>query len=153
MGSQNWLISFFLIFCMMLDSYKVRKVTKLDFSKKSRWIRNAQKVPKMAQKWGNPFRRTFFLEYESTIDIVIFCKTHVWEKFGSWVKVQKTPRPIRMQFSSNCNISQTNWSVKLNFFVWLDIHRSNKFIQTFQVGVVSHAKMIESKLFMSQKWT
>ena len=44
-----------------------------------------------------------------------------------------------MQDSLNYSISQMIWDMKLNFCIWLDIYRSQKFIQSFLVGVVSHA--------------
>ena len=46
----------------------------------------------------------------------------------------KTSRPIRIQDFLNYNISQMNWGLKVDFCVWLDIHRSNKFIQVISKG-------------------
>ena len=78
----------------------------------------------------------FLLEYESTVDILTFCKIACLDKI--WLlSCPKTSRPIRMQDSLNYNNSQTSWDMKLNFCMWLDVHRSNA-IQSFQVGVVRH---------------
>ena len=45
-----------------------------------------------------------------------------------------------MQDFLNYSISQKIWGRKLIFCMWLDIYRSNKFTQSFQVGVVMHAQ-------------
>ena len=62
----------------------------------------------------------------------IACLDKIW-----LLSCPKTSRPIRMQDSLNYNNSQTSWDMKLNFCMWLDVHRSNA-IQSFQVGVVRH---------------
>ena len=36
-------------------------------------------------------------------------------------------------------ISRMSWAVNLVFYIWLGIHRSSKFVQSFQVGVFRHA--------------
>ena len=51
----------------------------------------------------------------------------------------KTSRPIKMQDSSNYSIWQLSWGMNLNFDIWQDIHRSNKYSWSFQVDVVKHA--------------
>ena len=51
----------------------------------------------------------------------------------------KISRPVRIQVSLNCNISQTKWVMKVNSFTWLEIYRSNKYSWSLQVGVVRHA--------------
>ena len=35
-------------------------------------------------------------------------------------------------------ISRMSWAIKLVFGMWLGVHRSQKFVQSFQVGVVRH---------------
>ena len=62
-------------------------------------------------------------------------KPNVSKKYGFWSDL-KTFRPIRMQNFLNCNISQTNGIMKMKFCWWLDIHKSNKFTKSFQVGVI-----------------
>ena len=80
----------------------------------------------------------FFLEYESTYALLAFSKKiNCLVKSGSWGP--KTSKSIRMQDSLNYNISQMSWNLKFNFRMWLDIHKRNKFTQSFQVGVVRHA--------------
>ena len=51
----------------------------------------------------------------------------------------KVTKVERSNQNVDCNISQNRWDVKLKFFMWLDIHRSHKIIQSFQVGVGEHA--------------
>lgn len=99
------------------------------------------KVPKMHQKWGFwgilkeiSSIHTYFLLLEYEITNFLW-KLHIWKKSGFRTK---NSRPNRMQDYFDCNISQTSWCVRLNFCVWLNISRSNKFIQLIQVGVVEN---------------
>ena len=68
--------------------------------------------------------------------IMAFCKNCI---SGKKIFCQKTSGPIRMLDSLSYNISQKSRSIKLNFFMWLDIHKNSKFTQPFQVGVFRHA--------------
>ena len=62
-------------------------------------------------------------------------KLHVWEKqvLGLWSKILETNQNV--EFIK----LQTSWGMNLDFCMWLYIHKNNKFIQSFQVGVVRHA--------------
>ena len=44
----------------------------------------------------------------------------------------KTSRPIRMQDSLNCNISQTSWDLNLSFCMWLDLHKATNSFSHFK---------------------
>ena len=122
---------------MKLVSHKAWKEAKLNLLKKVlsglEGPKNPENEPKMRflcfwQK-SNPFTCTFLLEYEWTNGLLTFCKSHIWEKSGSYGP--KTSRPIRMQYSLIYNISQTSYGIKFNFCKWSDIYRSNKFTQSF----------------------
>lgn len=68
--------------------------------------------------------------------IMAFCKNCISGKKNF---CQKTSGPIRMLDSLSYNISQKSRGIKLNFFMWLDIHKNSKFTLPFQVGVFRHA--------------
>ena len=53
----------------------------------------------------------------------------------------KISRPIRVQDSFNYKFLQRSWGMKLNFCMWLYIHRSNKFSQVLQVDVIRHVRV------------
>ena len=89
---------FFLIFCIKLDSHKVRKVTKPNFWKNVLTGRNGSKSCQNGLKmsflefWqkSKPIICPFLREYESSYDRpTSLQKSHVWEKFGSWVRTPK----------------------------------------------------------------
>ena len=72
-------------------------------------------------------------KYQSTTGLLTFYKNRMPGTSGlkaSWL--------IRIQDCLNYNISQTSWGKKLNFCIRLNIHGSNKFTKTFQVGVARH---------------
>ena len=50
----------------------------------------------------------FKLEYKGTNGLLTFCKNHVFGKNLVLIYGPKTSKPIRMQDSSNYNISQTS---------------------------------------------
>ena len=81
----------------------------------------------------------FWLKYERSNGLLLSAKTKCLGKIWLFSYDIITYWPIRMQDSLNYNISQTTWGLNLNFCMWLDIHGSNKFAQTFRVGVVEHA--------------
>ena len=102
--------------------------------------------PKKSQKWmknevflgfwqhSYPLICIFFTWNGSTNGLLTSktaCLRKIW--FLSYVT-------IRMQASLNYNISQTSWVMKLNFCMWLDIHRRNKFTKAFQLVVVRHVR-------------
>ena len=81
--SQNWLISFFLIFfCMKLGIHKVKKVTIQFFEKKSWRVRRTLKVQKQPRngvlelliKMQSNHVSTFLIEYQSTNALLTFCR-------------------------------------------------------------------------------
>ena len=86
---------------------------------------------------SNLFIYTFLPQYENTNGL-LSSKTTCLGKMR-FLSYPKTFRPIRMHDSLNCNISQTRWEMKVNFCTRLDVHRSNKFSRSLQVGVVRHA--------------
>ena len=142
--SQYWLINFFLIFCIKLDSQNVRKKwANPQFWKKSHWVKWSQKIPKMNEKWGffrvlttfSSINMYFFLLENGSTNGLLTSKTACLRKI--WFLSYVT---IRMQASLNYNISQTSWVMKLNFCMWLDIHRRNKFTKAFQLVVVRHVR-------------
>ena len=130
-------------FCMKLDSQirkiKNKKIDEAQFLKKNpRQVKRAQNVPKTRflmfwQKYKPYVLGYILLEYASTNGLLTFCKNHMFGK--NLVLGLKTSKPISMLDSLNYNISQTSWSMKLRFYMWLDIRRSNKFTQ---VGVVRY---------------
>ena len=88
------------------------------------------------------------LEHENTNSLLTFCKNHMskknlvfglWSKNLFWVMVQK---PL-----DQTQTSKTNLSVKLKYCMWLDIHESNKFIQSFQVDIKAK---INASIWLSQ---
>ena len=91
---------------------------------------------------SNPFICTFLLQYEVNIGLLTFCQNHMFGKNLFLKCGPKTSRP--MWNSSNCNISQTSWGMKLRFCKWLDIHGSSKY-ESVHVGMVRNA-------WPSQKW-
>ena len=102
----------------------------------------AHEVPKIRflRFWqkNNQFICTILLKYESANGLLTFCKNYMSGKnLFFWV--------LKPQDCILCSISQTRWDIKCKF-MWLDIHRSDKFIQSFQVGVGRHTWAYE-KLF------
>ena len=121
---------FLLIFCMKLDSSHVRKVTKPHFC-----FKKNLSLPKWGfLGFGKNLIHSYvflFLENEVTDGVLTFAKTTCLEEIWFLSYGLKTPRLIRMQDSLNYNVSKTSWAIKLNFDMWLDIHRSNKSTQLF----------------------
>ena len=125
-------------------------MTKPDSWRKVTFMRFLQK--------SHPFISTFLLEYEIPIGILTFCQNHI-SGINIWFLsyIPKIARPIRMQDSLSYNTSQMRRGLLLNFFMLLDIHRSNKFIQSFQMSVVRHAWscsklwQIVSQLYLNNK--
>ena len=124
---------FLLIFCIKLNSHKVRKVTKSDLAKKN-LVRLERPV---AQEWG-------FWGFDKNL-ITIFTwlwkyqwssnflgKPHVSKKM---VYALSSSRPIRLWGFLNCNNPQISW---VNFLCEVRGNRINRFKQSFQVCVVRH---------------
>ena len=57
----------------------------------------------------------FWVESESPNEFLTYCEKHVWEKYGSWVMVQKTSRTIRMSNSLNCSYLADRLKHKIEF--------------------------------------
>ena len=130
---------FFHIFCMKLDSQKERKLMKHNFWKNVPWGHEGPEKPKneVYGVWQTHNLLMFFkLEYKGTNGLLTFCKNHVFGKNLVLIYGPKTSKPIRMQDSSNYNISQTSWNLKLNFCMLLDIYKIYAVISS---GVVRHA--------------
>ena len=133
---QNWLISFF---------WKSGKAQFLE--KKSHWVRRAQKVPTMAPKWGfwgfdKKLILSYVLEYESTFNLLTFCKTPMSGKNLVLRYVLKSSRLIIMQDSLNHNISQMSWGMKCHFCVCLDMYKTTNWWNCFKwvcSGMHGHA--------------
>ena len=89
-------------------SHKLQKVTNPIVEKKIRWVRRAQKAPKMTKNeiFG------------------VLKRQLVWEKFGSWVIIQKPLDQSEWRIFETA-LSLTTISMKMNFWNWIVIHRSN----------------------------
>ena len=130
---------FSIIFCMTLQSHKLKNVMDCDFWEKIGTVKDL----KMARKWDswvfyrNPiYLHTLFkIQYESTNCLVAFCENHIfyWEKSGSSSYCPKTSRLIRMQDSLNYNVSQMSWVMKMNSFMGLDFHKSSIYSWSLQL--------------------
>ena len=127
---------------MKLESHKVRKMADPNFWKKHfSQTRMPQKGPKMVKIWG-------FQGFDKKrIDLrAFFTSIWKWQLSSNFIKKSqvkqeygpKTSRRIQIQNSSNCNISKISWGLKPNFYIWLDLHRNNKYRYSFQVSVIRH---------------
>ena len=114
---------------IFLHSQTIEILDRSQFSKeKFGWVRRAQKVRKIPQKWGfwqksNPFRCAFFsflVQYKSSNGLLTFYKNSMFRKnlLLELLAKNQTFRPIRVQNSLNYNISQMSWGMKLNFWMW-----------------------------------
>ena len=133
--SQKLDLHFFLIFCMKLDSHKVGKVTKLNFWKKSQKCGFCGFDKSLVHLYV-----LFLLGRQITYGILTFCKICMGGKnLVSWVMAQKpldqSELSILSTTISHKRVEAWSWILCM----WLDIHRSNKFTQLFEVGVVRHA--------------
>ena len=75
-------------------------------------------------------RVVFLLDCECANGLLTFtkCLGKIWIlSYGP-----KISRSIRMWDSLNHSVSQTSSDMKLDFCMWLDMHRSNKFTQSFK---------------------
>ena len=128
---------------MKLDSLKVLKMMEPNFWKIVQPVRRAQKSQKctknevLGEFWrkSHPFICIFFYLNTKLLTFFENCISGKNLVFELWTK---NSRPNRMQDYFDCNISQTSSCVRLNFCVWLNVSRSNKFIQLIQVGVVEN---------------
>ena len=125
----------FLINFHEVRHHELRKLMWPGFWKKKKWARRAQKVPKSPPKSGflgfrqkhYPFGYAFLLQYEVANGLLTFCKSKMFGKnlgLGLWSENLKI---IRMQDSFNHSIAQTSWCIKLKFWMWLELHKSNKY--------------------------
>ena len=92
----------------------------------------------------NPFKCTFFFNMKVPMVFKLSAKSTWPGKIWLLSYGPETSRLIRMLDFVNCNISQTSRS--LIFVMWLDIHRCNKFIKLFVVGV-SHVLLKDELSF------
>ena len=122
-------------------SHKVRDLTKPDFWHFKSYVGSAgpKKVPKMTPKMRvlrvltkikSIHMYFFYLNGKVPIVFWLSAKTSCPRKIFFLSHGPKIVRPIRIQYSSNYSV---------RFCIWLQTHRSNKFTQSFQVGVVRSA--------------
>ena len=136
------------MFYIKLESQKVAKATDPELWKHF-WTgregpKRSKNDPKMSALGGferksNLFLCTIFNSVWKWEQCYIYLqKLLVCRKSSFWVMVQS--RPIRIQDSLNCKISETSWGMKLTFCSWISTHRNNRYSWTFQIGVLRHAK-------------
>ena len=120
---------------MKLGSKKVGKVTDPELWKHF-WTgregpKRSKNDPKMSvlggfERKSNLFLCTIFNSVWKWEQCYIYLpKLLVCKKSSFWVMVQS--RPIRIQDSLNCNMSETSWGMKLTFCSWISIHRNNRY--------------------------
>ena len=129
---------------MKLGSQKVGKVTDPELWKHF-WTgregpKRSKNDPEMSvlggfERKSNLFLCTIFNSVWKWEQCYIYLpKLLVCKKSSFWVMVQS--RPIRIQDSLNCNMSETSWGMKLTFCSWISTHRNNRYSRTFQIGVL-----------------
>ena len=140
---------------MKLDSDKTRKAAKPNFWKKK--VPSSQEGPKSPKNgwkmrffgfWQKSSPFIFFVFYLIMKVLLVFqrsAKTTCLGKFWFLRYGLKTSRPIRMQDSLNCNISQRSWDLNLSFCMWLDLHKATNSFSHFKwkwSGKAEHAQCL-----------
>ena len=87
--------------------------------------------------------RCFYLNMNVVTVFKLSAKTTCLENIWFLRYGPKTSRRIRMQDSLNFNFSQTSLSRKVIFYMWLDIHKSNKFINPLRSNLTKWSNTLK----------